>query len=229
MKHLLIVLIFLGLVVEGTAGILPVRVTGSRVNLRAKPGLNFEVVGQSERDAILLAKTFQTEWVEVIPPSGTKAYVYSAMVRDNLVAVDELNVRSGPGINYSPIGRLKRNMLVVVTGSFGDEWLEIDAPADCSLWVSADYVEPTRPLAPAAPIPEIPVEVEVPIVATPLPDLEVAGEPELVDSRGHLLPATVHLVPLAGQGRKGSCTGILTQDALVGAPDLSLSPGGDPR
>ena len=225
MKRWLLFLATLGLLADGMAGVIPVRVTGSRVNLRARPGLNYEVVGQAGRDDVLLARTFQTEWVEILPPAGTKAYVYASMIRDNMVAVEELNVRSGPGVNYSAIGRLKQNMLVVVKGTFGDEWLEIDAPADCSLWISANYVEPTRPLAratpapspPPAPDPAPPSDDPVPITATPVPDAPAAVglDPELEDSRGHLLPGSVTLVPLAGQGRRGECAGVLRKTPLL--------------
>ena len=188
---------------------IPVRVTGSRVNLRARPGLTYEVVGQADVGDVLLAKTFQTEWVEVIPPPGTRGYVYAPMVEENLVAVAELNVRCGPGVHFSPMGVMRRNMVVEERGRHGEDWLEIDATADCSLWVSAEYVEPVRLLVQPVPSPATPGPAVAPgpaLAAEARPAGDPVSGPEPAYSR---LPASLHPVASEPQGRAGELSGEL--------------------
>ena len=118
----------------------PVRVSGSRVNLRARPDMNVEVVGQIGMDAVLMAKSFQAEWVEVVPPLGSHVWVHRDFVEGHRVTAAKLNVRAGPGVNYSIVGTMGRNTPVLQKEEFG-EWLKIDAPESCSFWVNIRYVE----------------------------------------------------------------------------------------
>lgn len=121
-----------------------VQVTSERVNLRAAPRPNAEVVGQVSRGDVLTAPDGITgEWVKVVPPRHANAWVYSDLIRDGVVCVSAAQVRSGPGINYRVIGQLHQGDAVRVTGTHGDgEWLRIEPPADAFVWISAEYVKP---------------------------------------------------------------------------------------
>ena len=114
-------------------------VQGDHVNLRARPDLNSEVVGQVNAPQELEIKSLQEEWVEVVPPPAIGLWVHRDFVEDNRVAVARLNVRSGPGINFQIVDRLERGILLDVRKTF-TEWLKIAPPASASLWVNRTLV-----------------------------------------------------------------------------------------
>lgn len=126
------------------------RVKADRVNMRARPGLNYEVVLQvGYGDLLTVAGKEGEEWVGVMPPAGAFAWVHEEYVEDGKVSVARLNARSGPGINYSVLGRLGRGADVVPVEQFG-EWIKIAAPADALLWVHTEFIEPVAPPVPDA-------------------------------------------------------------------------------
>ena len=201
------------------ADAVPVRVTGSRVNLRTGPGLNYEVVDQIEHGKLVLARSFQPDWVEVIPPSGTYGWVSAECVKGHLVMVDRLNIRSGPGINYSILGTLAENMVVVPKEKFGEKWLKIDMPSSCSLWVSFEFVELVSRVQ-KSPVPvEAPggVEMNPQRLSVPRNISWTNQHATPVDNTIHAMappsviefPSSIHLVPLPGQGRLVEQTGVL--------------------
>lgn len=238
MSKLRLVLVVTGLCFAGAAlgqGLTPVKVTGQRVNLRSKADLQSEVVGQVEDGEVLSAKTFQDEWVEVVPPESLDLWVYREFVKGNAVTGDKLYVRAGPGINYSVVGTLQRGTVVAPRGEFG-EWLKIAPPPECSLWVSRTYVSsPVPPSAPvreaevaAAPPPPSPVAVPAARVETvaprpAVPVVEAAAEPAVTVITPTPRPAETEsaalgdlkLVPLEGQGRTVQREGVLRMAGFV--------------
>ncbi len=203
-----------------------VRVTGRRVNLRARAEMNAEVVAQSSDGDLLTARSFQGEWVEVVPPESVDLWIHRDFVADNQVSANKLHVRGGPGINYSAVGELNRNDIVVPRGDFG-EWLKIAPPPGCSLWVSREYVEvlqpdkqrpapvqpvvqarTTEPVAPVVPAPAPRPQAEPVRVAAPVP--VTASTPE-----EPAVPPDLKLIPLDGQGKVVQREGVLRLAGFV--------------
>ena len=60
-----------------------------------------------------------------------------------LVEAPLLNVRSGPGKNYTVVGKLEKGNQVAVTAA-GKEWLEIRAPENTATWILARYLKKDR-------------------------------------------------------------------------------------
>ena len=111
------------------------RVKADRVNLRAQPGLNYEVVLQMNYgDVLTVAELAGEEWIGVAPPRNAHAWVHRDYVKNGKVAPARLNARSGPGINYSIMGRLGRGADIVPVEEFGD-WIKIVAPENARLWI----------------------------------------------------------------------------------------------
>lgn len=144
---------------------LKVRALKASVNLRARPALTAEVVGQAAVGQELTAKSLDTEWVEVVVPANIDFWVLGDYLKEGVVVCRQrVNVRAGPGINFSTVGQLDNAAKAEVRGSHG-EWIKIAPPENCSLWVSRSLVEvaPARPppveppkppgVAPAAALP----------------------------------------------------------------------------
>ena len=203
-------LLCLGFPVGG--GEVPVQVMGQRVNLRARPGTNFEVVGQASNQQLLIAKSFGEAWVEICPPEGSHAWAHGDFVEDGRVQASELNVRAGPSLNHSIIGRLPRGTVLSVLGEQG-RWLKISAPPSCSYWISLDYV---RRVTREAEGPAEPVPGEDPAGGgTAEPAEGAAGTED--GAREH--PPPLPLVPLDGQGASARYGGKLRYaDYLLGRP-----------
>jgi uncharacterized protein YraI len=160
-----------------------VEVSADRVNLRACPSPDCEVVAQVSRGQVLSTLDGRENgWIEVIPPDGTVFWVYAELVSDDVSSVDDLRVRCGPGINYRPVGKVTKGGRVSTVGRDGD-WLRIASPPGCSIWVSGQFVRevgsgdapaatavatppPTRPWEEPAPSNTV---VSIPAVPPPPP------------------------------------------------------------
>ena len=190
-------------------------IKNDRVNLRAKPDLSAEVVSQANAGDRLAVVSLQDGWVGVTPPAGVDVWAHRDFIKDGTSTVKSLNLRAGPGINYSIVGTLNRGEAVEVRGQFG-EWIKVAADR-ATLWVSSEFVDVVTPVRMGEPIP---VPVAASDVAPSTPTTESASEgsvvlpaPEPVAMAGVQEPAPVlapsakappadlRLVPLEGQGR----------------------------
>lgn len=152
------------------------RVLKDNTNLRAKAGLNVEVAGQAAADQELTVKSLDSEWVEVVAPTNIDFWVLGDYLKDGLVVCRQtVNVRAGPGLNFSIVGQLRNGDKVEVRGSH-TEWIKIAPPEGCSLWVSRPLVEivPQMPLSSVKAPPVKPAPVEPPI-ARPSAVMPAAG------------------------------------------------------
>lgn len=238
-RILLVVAVFgLGTITHAETGT-AVKVTGKRINLRARPELTAEVIGQVGDDIILWALTFQDEWVEVAAPESVDVWVHKDFVADSRVVADRLYVRGGPGITWQTVGQMARGDPVVIRGEFGD-WLKIAPPPSCTLWVSRKYVEVLEPKKPAPPPPVAAVRESPP---QPAPrestrGVTVASRPAVAsrdraqattgssaasepvapvsaDTTPAPPPPDLKLIPLEGQGRRVQREGYLRLAGFV--------------
>lgn len=122
-----------------------VRVLKDNTNLRAKAGLNVEVAGQAAADQEFTAKSMDAEWVEVAAPTNVDFWVLGDYLKEGVVVCRQaVNVRVGPGLNFSVVGQLRNGDKVEVRGSHTD-WIKIAPTETCSLWVSRPFVEIVTP------------------------------------------------------------------------------------
>ncbi len=195
-----------------------VEVSGDRVNLRAKPELTAEVVGQVEYGDRLVVRAREGDWAQVEPPDYVDMWVHREFVEDGGVTVSKLNVRGGPGINYQILGELTRGDPVEVRGEFGD-WLRIAPLQDASVWIHADYVRTVLPSKPEIDIVDIPrPEPEPEPEPKPERNEHVAERPE-PDEPTVRPPDDLVLVPLEGQGERVEIEGVVRRAGfLIGRP-----------
>lgn len=147
MFHTVCVLFLLSHVGLSTSVGESVRVKADNVNLRAAPTNTAEVLSQAATGQILTASGTQTDdWLGVVPPDATDFWVYDEFVVEGVVAVSKLQVRAGPGINYTVLGKLEKGAVVDPRGREG-EWQKIAPPSGCILWISRDYVDAVVPVS----------------------------------------------------------------------------------
>ncbi len=205
---------------QGGAAEVTVVVVGDRVNMRARPSLQAEVVGQLNENDRIVVRSLTNDWAEVAPPAGIEFCVHRDFIKDGAVSVPKLHVRAGPGINFSKVGQMVKGDAVKVTGEFG-EWLKIAPPPGSSLWVARSMVKlpeprtasPTKPpvvatstapvAAVASPRP-VAVPPSIPAVARPVAPPSVAPPPATPPAAPAVAapytPDDLRLAPVDNQG-----------------------------
>jgi uncharacterized protein YgiM (DUF1202 family) len=152
MKSMLLFVVSLALITTMARADMGV-VKTDHVNLRAQAKANAEVITQlarGDRLTILDKKTVpygqrSMTWLKVALPDKATVWIKSEFVKNGVVAVDKVNVRSGAGINFSIVGLAHRGDKVETVRTLG-EWLEIRPLPGSFGWISADYVELTPDL-----------------------------------------------------------------------------------
>ena len=157
----------------------PATVVASNVNVRGQAKLKSEVVtritkGQSVTvlEEIVRNNSGPEEpsaWAKIALPPGAHAWINTPFINttNQTVLPKKLNVRSGPGENYSVIGRLQRGYALKALTTKGD-WTEIEPPASGYAFVAAQYLKQEAPAPPApAPAPPEPTPTPTTVAAAP--------------------------------------------------------------
>ena len=170
-------------------------VNGDRVNLRAAPNSEAEVVGQvSRNDTLVLQGEITDAWVKVSPPESINLWIFASLVKDGKITASAAQVRAGAGLNYHTVGRLQRGDAVTIRGQVGD-WLKIAPFPEASVWVTNSYVSLNAP-SKAAPIPApIPAPAPEP-VAAPAPALAAPAQTPAPATQTPV-PAPAHVAQVA--------------------------------
>lgn len=145
----------------------------ANVNIRGQAKLNSEIVGHLKKgdavtilEEITLKKAKQDEpsrWFRIILPPSVGAWVHSSFVADGAVKATRLNLRGGPGEEYSLLGRIEKGTPVKQIETKGD-WMKIEAPTNAHGFVAAHLLEKT-PVTIAV-VPEPPKTNEIAIIPT---------------------------------------------------------------
>lgn len=159
------------------------------LNVRSGPSLAYSPVAVVNQGAVvsLIGRNANSTWAKIRLANGTEGWVNAAStyitpnvaisslpVVDTgipnvsataLVATGALNVRSGPGVNYSVVTVVSQGQTVILLGrNANSSWAKIRLGNNTEGWVNASLLTPnvaisSLPLAdsPAAPEPPVPV------------------------------------------------------------------------
>ena len=190
----------------------PAEVVATHVNVRGQPKLKSEILtrltkGQSVTviEEIVRNNSGPEEpsaWAKIVLPAGARVWVNSMFINTNneTVRPKKLNLRSGPGENYSVIGRLQGGDAVKPVTTKGD-WTEIEAPTNAYAFMAAQYLkqEAAKPAAPPAtptePAPAPTTVAAVPPAASPTTAAPVVPIPAPTPAEPAPTPTTVAAVP----------------------------------
>jgi len=163
----------------------------ANVNARGQAGLKGEVVTHLKKgetvtvlEQINLDKHKANEpaqWAKITLPSSTHVWVKSSFIdaASKTVSTKKLNLRAGPGENYSVLGVIERGTAVnEITAKNG--WTQIDPPANTYAFVAAMFLKQEAPApAPVAVAPPTPAPPEAQQPIAPLPP-----QPRIVSHEG---------------------------------------------
>ena len=131
--------LFLSGAAFGETGGIPVRVTGSNVNLRTGPSRHADIVGQLPRGTEVLVVLTDGEWSGIVPPEGTAGWISRDYLEDGVVTASRVNLRAGPSVAYSSLMRLGEGATVSVIEE-RDGWARVELPDTVRLWMSSRYL-----------------------------------------------------------------------------------------
>lgn len=129
----------------------PATIAGSNINIRAQATIASEVVTRLHRgepvtvlEIVTLKATLEDEpaqWAKITYPSSAHVFVHTGFVNltNKTVAAAKLNLRAGPGENYSVVGRLQRGDAFSEIATKG-AWMEIGASTNAAAFVAAEYL-----------------------------------------------------------------------------------------
>lgn len=83
-------------------------ITGSKVRMRVNPSLEGHVVRETTHGEMFVVAGESGDYYAVLPPKGTKGYVFRTFVLDNTVEGERVNVRLYPDIDAPVVGQLNK-------------------------------------------------------------------------------------------------------------------------
>jgi hypothetical protein len=163
-------------------------VTQNHVNVRGQPSLMGEVITQLQKDEkVVILEEIPVEkpkkgepaaWARIQMPANTPVWVFADFIDsgNKSVSVSRVNLRAGPGENFSVVGRLDRGDAVKEIRRV-ENWMEIEAPEKAHAFVALNLLAKDSPAPPAtktetatpppAPTRAEPERTSPPLVATP--------------------------------------------------------------
>jgi uncharacterized protein YgiM (DUF1202 family) len=130
----------------------PAVVEASHVNVRGQPRLVGEVLTRlNHGDAVTVVEEIThknsgpeepSAWAKILLPTNVHVWVSGKFIdaATQTVNTKRLNLRGGPGENYSVLGRLEKGEAVKQIGAKGD-WTEIEAPTNAYAFIAAQYLK----------------------------------------------------------------------------------------
>ncbi len=160
----------------------PPRVKISNVNVRGRPSFAGETLGHVQKgdtvtvlEQITLGRTTKNEpadWAEIALPTGIPVWVDGEYIdaEAKTIKARRVNLRGGPGENFSVLGRLEKGATVkVIKKERG--WAAIEAPTNAYAFVAAEFLEmlPPPAVVVTAPPPVPAADAQPVAAATPTP------------------------------------------------------------
>jgi len=177
----------------------PAVIAASNVNVRAQAALAGEVVTKlTKGDTVTVLEEITLEkpkadepakWAKISFPTNGHVWANASFIdaTNKTVLSKKLNLRAGPGENFSVIGLLQKGDVVKEIITKGD-WTEIEAPASAYAFIAAQYLKQEAPAVPAEPAPVPPIMAEA-APAAPPQETPVPAQPVLAPAPAEPAPA----------------------------------------
>ena len=139
----------------------PAQVAVKNLTARGQAGLKGEVVAHLKQgDTVTVISQINLEkhkankpaqWAQIGFPAGTHVWVFAKYINkeNKTVLTKKLNLRGGPGENYSVLGTIEHGTTVTEIRTKGD-WMEIEPPNNAYAFVAAMYLTQAAPTPPPA-------------------------------------------------------------------------------
>ncbi len=225
---------------EPTVTLLPgtAEVTVSNLLVRGHAGLKGEVIEKLTKGDIVTvisqsnltkhAVGEPAQWAKIALPGSTKIWLNSSFVNplSKKVVVKKLNLRAGPGENYSVLGTIERGTVVSDIKKMG-AWMQIEPPASAYAYVAAMYLkQEASGTVSTNPVPSMetepvttPVAETQPIVTEPTNGVVDANIPEVAMTTPDLATSAAMIVDTNPPPPR-----VVSHEGVVGVVDSLIAP-----
>lgn len=127
----------------------PAQVSASELTVRGQAGLKGEAVAHlSKGDMVNVLEQINlahhaadepSQWAKISFPKTGHVWIMARYVNNGTVATKKLNLRAGPGENFSVVGVISQGTPVNQVETKGG-WMEIEPPASAYAFVAAKYL-----------------------------------------------------------------------------------------
>jgi len=200
----------------------PASVKTANLNVRGRASFTGETLGHVQKgDTVTVlaqitlnrpAKDEPAEWAEIALPASIPVWVDGVYIDADAKTVKarRVNLRGGPGENYSVVGRLEKGAAIKEIKS-ENGWVAIEAPTNAYAYVAAEFLEMLPP--------------PVVAVTAPPPVTAPAPEPQVVNVATPTAPAVAAPTAPSPGDQKNETQ--LELDALhrATAPEAAPAPG----
>ncbi len=200
----------------------------NNINVRGQANINSEVVTHLKQgDAVVVLKEVTlkhpktdepAKWAQIALPAGTHVWVNSTFIDTNqTVAATKLNVRTGPGENYSVVGLLHKGDVIKALNVKGD-WAEIEAPSNAYAYVAAHLLAPKAPGSSPTTEPVAPPVAPVATVVEPTSPIAppAAGTPTTTEPTTPIVVPTIPAPLPAPAVEEPPAKRIVQREGIVG-------------
>ena len=183
----------------------PATVAVNGLNVRGQARLNSEAVGRlHDGDTVTVIEQVRSQrakpgtprqWAKIAIPSGINVWVFSSYIdsANMTVKARKLNLRAGPGENYSILGTVETGTPVKQIQTKGN-WMEIEAPAGAYAFVAATFLHQEPAPAEMASVPMEALPAEAAPLEMVVPDINaemIEAEPVAFESSAPPEPVVV--------------------------------------
>jgi len=111
------------------------RIKNKKINVRARPSTSSEIMYQLDKGENILIIGESGDWVQFRPKDGFFAWIHKEMIEDGIVTKNNVNIRVGPSLSNSILGKLKEGDPVMEVKTEGD-WIQIEIPRNMGFWIA---------------------------------------------------------------------------------------------
>lgn len=119
---------------------------GNQLNVRSAPNLEAKPYGRLKNGDRIVVIGEDGEYYKIQYPKQLQAWIASWLLLDNgknkvdVVARNDVNVRSGPDLRYTDIAKLAKGTKVQIFEVNSKKWAQINPPTEAVAWLSKKYV-----------------------------------------------------------------------------------------
>jgi uncharacterized protein YgiM (DUF1202 family) len=162
----------------------PAEVTVSNLLVRGQAGLKGEAITHLFKgDAVTVINQINlnkheagepAQWAKIALPSTVHVWINDRYIdkAEKTVSAKKLNLRAGPGENFSVLGTIEHGTPVHEVETKGD-WMKIEAPTNAYAFVAAMYLNQAPPAPIQVAVAPTPAPVPAPVpTPTPVPEAQ---------------------------------------------------------
>ena len=157
--------------------------TGDNVNVRHGAGTEFPIYYKASMGAEVKVVARKGQWLEIEFPAKAFSWVaveYLTKIDDDtgIITDSQVNVRSGPGLQFDTLYRVQTNhkFQIMDTSADGD-WHRVAPMPGATAWLISDYVRLSGPLPGEAPTTTTPVPTTTRPTTSPTTTAPTTPEP----------------------------------------------------